>query len=242
MTSSSAVEKIEQPATESRELTPMGMLEIAVNRGADVGQLEKLLALQERWEANEARKAFVAALSAFKAEPPTVTKNKSANYGGGKAQYEYATLPQVVNVIAPALSKHGLSHRFSMQQSEGQIAVTCTLTHVMGHSETVTLSAPADTTGSKNAIQSIGSTVSYLERYTLLAITGLAAEGQDDDAGGIVVMIDEEQKKKLQDGLKTVNADTSKFLAHFGIDYIDMLPAREFDRAIRMIDAKRRAK
>jgi hypothetical protein len=50
----------------------------------------------------------------------------------------------------------------------------------MGHSERTTLSATADTSGSKNSIQAIGSTVTYLQRYTLLAAVGLAAGGDDD--------------------------------------------------------------
>ena len=46
--------------------TPLSVLQDAVNRGANVETLAKLLELQERWEANQARKAFVAALAAFK--------------------------------------------------------------------------------------------------------------------------------------------------------------------------------
>jgi hypothetical protein len=61
------------------------------------------------------------------------------------------------------------------------VKVTCKLTHKQGHSEEVTLEAPLDTSGGKNNIQAMGSSVSYLERYTLLAITGLATKEQDDD-------------------------------------------------------------
>src|SRR5690348_12650561 len=55
---------------------PMNVLQQAVQQGASVETLEKLLALQERWEANEARKAFVAALAAFKSNPPKLEKVK----------------------------------------------------------------------------------------------------------------------------------------------------------------------
>jgi hypothetical protein len=55
----------------------------------------------------------------------------------------------------------------------------------MGHSEEgAVLEGAPDTSGSKNSIQAVGSTVSYLERYTLLAATGLAAKDQDDDGRG----------------------------------------------------------
>jgi len=163
-------------------LTPMGMIALAVQQGADVERLQKLLELQERWEATEARKAFVVALTAFKAAPPTVTKNRHVAFG--TTAYDHATLDQVSAVIGKALSEHHLSHRWEVEQKPNEITVTCVLTHEKGHAERVSLSAPADTSGSKNSIQAIGSTVTYLQRYSLLAATGLATKGQDDDGVG----------------------------------------------------------
>lgn len=164
-------------------VTPMTMLNMAVQQGADIEKLEKLMALQERWEANEARKAFVSALSAFKANPLIVGKDKHVKFktSSGFTEYDHATLGNVCNVIGEALSAHGLSYRWSTEQMEGKIKVTCFLMHVLGHSENVSLESSADTSGGKNNIQAIGSTVSYLQRYTLLAITGTATQDQDDD-------------------------------------------------------------
>lgn len=232
-------------------ITPMQMLQTAVERGADIAMLEKLLTLQERWEANEAKKAFVVALAAFKADPPTVIKNKHAGFEskrtGDKTDYEYATLDQVCGVIAPALSRHGLSHRWETAQHDGRVRVTCILTHELGHSESVALEAGADTTGSKNAIQAIGSAVSYLQRYTLLAITGLAASGQDDDGqrsdqkldnlnGGA---ISAEQKDELIALMKETGADTIKFLAYFKVASIDEIPGRRFSNAKALLERKK---
>jgi hypothetical protein len=36
----------------------------------------------------------------------------------------------------------------------------------------------------KNAIQQVASTTTYLQRYTLLAITGMSTKGMDDDGRG----------------------------------------------------------
>ena len=167
---------------QERELpaaTPMELLRIAMSQNADIDKLAKLLELQERWEKNEAKKAFVRALSEFKANPPEITKNRHVKFGS--TEFDHATLDHVTDQIGAALSAHGLSHTWSMRQENNAIYVTCTLTHKDGHSESVTLSASADTSGSKNAIQAIGSTVTYLQRYTLLAATGLAARNSDDD-------------------------------------------------------------
>lgn len=161
--------------------SPKELLAIGAERGASVEQMAQLFELQLRWEANEARKAFNAAMGEFKKEPPQINKNKSVKFG--TTAYDHATLDHVVDMVTPALSKVGIRHRWENAQLEsGWVAVTCILSHDQGHSESTTLKAQADTSGSKNGIQAIASTVTYLQRYTLLGATGLAAVGTDDDA------------------------------------------------------------
>lgn len=179
------------------EITPMGLLQMAIGRGVDVVQLEKLMDLQLRWEANIAKKEFVKALNAFKANPPEILKNKHVQYGN--TNYDHATLDNVCKETAEGLSKHGISHRWKTAQTPDVIRVTCVLTHEMGHSEDTTLEGPPDNSGSKNAIQAIASTVSYLERYTLLAATGLAAKGMDNDGRGA-----QPEMEKLQEYLDSM--------------------------------------
>ena len=231
----------------SSAITPMQMLQIAVEQNADLDKLQKLMDLHERWEANQARKAFVKALTAFKAEPPTVIKNRSASFTSQRTQggtsFDYATLDQVSAVIGAALSKHDLTHTWEVQQGDGgDINVTCVLTHEQGHSERVTLRAGPDQSGSKNSIQAIGSTVTYLERYSLLAVTGLAARGQDEDAANVGggETISAEQKDLLIALMKEVKADTVAFLKYMRVETLDELPASEFDSAARALELKRK--
>ena len=152
----------------------------------DVEKLSKLLEVQERFDAIQARKAYTAAMAAFKENPPEIIKDRHVQYRTQKGQtdYDHATLANVTACINKALSEHGLAASWATSQDNGCVRVTCRITHIMGHSEETTLSAPPDTTGSKNAIQAIGSTVTYLQRYTLLALTGLATYDQDDDGNG----------------------------------------------------------
>lgn len=232
---------------QSGSVALMRMIEKAATDPAfDVAKLKELLEVKVRWEQEEARKTFVHALAAFKADPPTVIKNKKASFdhktGGGKTEYEYATLDVVVAVIAAALSKHGLSHTWETAQGDGgMITVTCILRHELGHSEKVTLKAGPESSGTKNNIQAIGSTVTYLQRYTLLSATGLAAKGQDDDANfidrgdGLSV----EQKEELIDLMREVDADTAKFLKFLKVSALDELPAKRFNEAKQALEAKR---
>ena len=218
-------------------ITPMQMLQIAVEQGADLDKLQKLMDLQERWEANEARKAYVAAINAFKVKPPTVKKNRHVRFG--ETEYDHATLDKVCEAIGPALSEHGLSHRWETTQTEaGLIRVTCVLTHELGHSERVSLQAGADQSGKKNSIQAIGSTVSYLQRYTLLAATGLASAEMDNDGdtGGAITA---EQKAELVALQQETKADTAKFLTYLGVASLDTLPVKHFMRAKQALEAKK---
>ena len=180
------------PATRQQAITtidtsPSALLRIAVEQGADLDRMERLMALQERWEATEARKSFVQAMASFKAEPLVIFKKKSVGYTtkeGAFVGYKHAELADVTEVIVPAMARHGLSHRWVPRQVDGLVHVDCIVTHSAGHSETITLSAPPDASGKKNSIQAIASTLSYLERYTLLAASGMATTGMDDDGLG----------------------------------------------------------
>lgn len=178
--------------------TPAALLAMAVQQGADLDKLERLMALQERWEATEAKKAYNAAFSAFKSEAVRLIKNKTVTDGPLKSK-TYAELHAVVAAVTPALSRHGLSAAWRLTKDEKDwIEITCTLSHIGGHSESVSMGGPPDAGGAKNAIHARASTVSYLERYSLKAILGLSE--QDDDTDGRAA-------KEAQDALATARVD-----------------------------------
>lgn len=218
--------------------TPADMIRLAVEGGADLEKLSKLLDIQERWEANEAKKAYHQAMSCFKANPPQIYKDKSVSFGAGKTSYKHATLANVCEKINKALSQYGLSASWETAQSESLISVTCRITHEKGHSESTTLKAPADASGSKNAIQAIGSTVSYLERYTILALTGLATEEQDDDANIQTEKIDEKEAVVINEYLGSLKIDKVKFLSFFSIEKVEDMPKSRYQEAITMFKSK----
>lgn len=176
---------------------PHAAVYLATERGADPSVMRELIqlarehdALIEARRARAAEAAFVKALTLFKAEPPRIKKTSRVNFapknGGQVVDYMYANLDSVVSAVIPALSAHGLSHRWMPKQefmTGGKIlvTVTCVLQHVDGHSIESTLFGMPDESGMKNPVQAIQSTISSLERYTLLAILGLST-GDDDDA------------------------------------------------------------
>jgi hypothetical protein len=193
-------------AVAATSATPADLLRIAVESGADLDRLERLMSLQEKWEANEARKAFVAAMTGFKGEPIQIFKRKEVSFttrDGDTTFYKHAELSDVTDAIAPAMAKHQLSFRWDVKQESGTITVDCIVTHVLGHSEKVTMHGSPDASGKKNAIQQVASTVSYLQRYTLLAATGVATKGMDDDAQGFAKVNTDEVWMKWEGALNS---------------------------------------
>jgi hypothetical protein len=231
-----------------RAVTPMQMLQIAIERGADIAMLERLMDLQQRWEAGEARKAYTVAMTEFKRAVPELLKNKQVAYGN--TRYAHATLDNVVDVLVPALAQFGFSHAWAVEQGDHDvITVSCVITHSLGHAERVSLSAKPDTSGQKNAIQAIGSAISYLERYSLLSATGLAAREQDDDgrASGNGHTngngkISAEQKETLIGLIKETGSDTKRCLDYLGVRNLDELSASKFAVAKAALERKKSAK
>jgi len=163
----------------------MSLIEIAVKKNAPMDQLEKLMDLQERHEANLARKSFNAAMSIFQSLLPSIEKKGKVSYDSksGYVSYDYAKLEDIAKAIKPALKESWLSYRFNQEQHENIIKVTCIVTHIDGHSESSSISANPDTSGNKDFLKAIGSTISYLKRYTLTGLLGVIVGGEDDEGG-----------------------------------------------------------
>ena len=231
------VQKSQQIAhTEQRQLlTPMEMISQAVMNGASVETLERLMSLQERFEAGQARKAFDAAISAAKAEIPAIIRNAV-----GHNSKRYADFSAIASVVDPILSKHGLSYRFRTTQTD-KVNVTCVLSHKEGHSEETTLSGAPDTSGSKNAIQAIGSALTYLQRYSLNAALGLASTNDDDGrgAGAADKTITQEQAATILALLNETDSDIEQFCKMGNIEAVPQMLARDFDSAVRLLNQKK---
>jgi hypothetical protein len=220
----SELKTIDQPQG-TAIVTPNVMLAMAVESGADIDKLEKLMDLQERWQASEAKKAFVSAMSQFRAQCISVAKTRSGH------NCKYAGLAETIEQVSPVLVDCGLSHRWETKQEGGNITVECHLTHIMGHSESAVMTSQSDTSGSKNSIQAIGSAISYLQRYTFFAVTGLASREMDDDGvNAVKTFISANQENEIHAfAVENDLLDKSlKWLAKKGINSLAEIPANEF--------------
>jgi len=234
------------PATQS----PLAQLASMKEMGLTIQDMKDMLELQKDYEAMEAEKLFNVALADFKAEDILITKDKFVGYennDGTTTGYSHASLGNIVEIAVPFMSMHGLSHRWKTEQAEGGVVkVTFVLTHIAGHSEETSLQASPDGSGKKNAIQQVSSTITYLERYTMLAGTGLAVQDQNDDDGQTfdsepVVLISEEQSNVIYSKIDDNELSMPIFMAWLGkaftnLDKIDNIPATSYDAVIAKID------
>jgi hypothetical protein len=178
-----------ETAIEQRAMTPVEMLSVAVQKGADPSTVEKLMDLNDRLEKNRARKAFEQAMVNFSSRVPTIIKTRTVDFATakGRTHYKHAGLPETVEQIQELMAECQLSRRWKDEDPKkpGNIRWRVIITHVNGHSETVAAEAPPDTSGSKNEAQAVASTVTYLQRLTLFSALGLvAADTVDDDGHG----------------------------------------------------------
>lgn len=222
---------------------PVSLLERAIQSNASIEMLERLMALQERNDANQARKAFDAAMSAAKGEIPPIAKNRTVDFTSakGRTNYRHEDLAEIARTVDPILKKHGLSYRFrTTSQPNEPVCVTCIVSHRDGHSEENTLMAGRDDSGNKNSIQQVGSTITYLQRYTLKAALGLAASDDDDGKQADAERrINAEEMATIQDLIDATETDIARFCEYLKIDALAELTVDRLPVALGKLRAKK---
>ncbi|WP_245270479.1 ERF family protein [Mesorhizobium ciceri] len=223
----------------------MAMIDRALASNATPETLERLLALQERWEASQARKAFDEAMSAAKSEIPIISKNRTVDFTSakGRTHYKHEDLAEIARTVNPILGKHGLSYRFRTSSAASEpVSVTCIVSHRLGYFEENTLVGPRDDSGNKNSLQQVGSTLTYLQRMTLKAALGLAA-AEDDDAKRSEQTeddnpISEEQRDILLRKIEETGTDIVRFCAYFKVEGVADLLTSQYERAVKSLEKK----
>jgi hypothetical protein len=228
-------------------MTPMELLSRAVQEGAGIETLKELTLLVRDWKRDAARDAFNTAIADAKASLPVIAKTRHVKFpskkeGSSGTDYWYEDLSTIARTIDPILSKCGLGYRFRTESSPNEpVKVTCVLFHRQGHSEENWLSAGRDDTGNKNSNQALGSTVTYLQRYTLKAALGLAA-ARDDDARATtpIERISVDQCNELQALIKATALTDEQFCLAYQIGEVSELPVQTFNAALARLKTRQK--
>lgn len=217
------------------ERNELSLLELAIEKNLDLDKLKQFMDLRDRYQAEKAKTAFVAAMNAFKRNPPNIVRDRPSEHG------RYAGLDTICKAVMGALSEQGISHRWEYdQKGPDWIDVTCILTHESGHSERTKMGGPPDAAGpkgnaTKNPIQALASTRTYLERYTLLGAVGLESAYDDDGNGGELTNGELTEQLEYIDNAST--PDELKRLYKVAYEMFEANPA-----ALKQIIAARKAR
>ncbi|MDB6101207.1 MAG: hypothetical protein JWO52_1206 [Gammaproteobacteria bacterium] len=207
----------------------------------DIDKMERLLAMQERIVARQAQAAYADALARLQPTLPIIGERGSIKNNSGAVQSKYALWEDIVGIITPLLAAQGFSLSFRTANKDSKIQVTGVLAHREGHSEQTTLDLPADTSGSKNAVQAVASSVSYGKRYTAGALLNLRTGELDDDGrtAGQKPTLSDEQIANITALMTEVGADKARFLKYAKVDALDQILACNYETVVKMLEAKR---
>lgn len=160
------------------------MIAQAIASNADIGVMERLLAMRRELRAEESREAFYAAMSAVESELPAIVRDADNNHTKSK----YARLESINAAITPVYTRHGLSLSFGTEDcpTPGEIRTVCDIMHKAGHSARRHIDLPPDGIGmggktNKTDVHARGSTLSYSRRYLTLLIFNVQIANEDDD-------------------------------------------------------------
>lgn len=193
----------------------------AIEKGASVEVMEKILALSERIKANVAKEQFDKAMANFQAECPEIKKTKSVPTRSGAIAYSYAPLESIVKQVKGLLAKNGLSYSIKVKVSQGLVESTCIAKHIAGHSEESSMEVPL---GNKTEVMSqtqvVAAASSFAKRYAFCNVFGIMTGDGDDEqvlasqdkqGGAQITKEDIDSAKKILGDCMTRNDLTAKW-------------------------------
>lgn len=208
----------------------------------DLDRMERLMQMHRQLVKDRAKVAYAEALARVQPKLPMLAERGSIKNNSGAVQSKYALWEDIITAITPILAGDGFSLSFRISHPEKQIAVTGVLTHAEGHSEETTIQLPADTSGSKNAVQAVASSVSYGKRYTAGALLNLRSGEPDRDGqgGSDEPTLTEEEIANLEALLTEVGGNKGSFLRACKVDSLAEIPRKHYSACVQTIEARRK--
>lgn len=176
-------------------------IKLAITEKTPVETLERLLAMQEKVEAMNAKRAYDEALSAFQKVCPIISKSKAVyNKDGKSVRYRFAPMDSIISQVRDPLAAHGFSYEADTELSPDGKMITAIVTamHAAGHSRTKRFQVPIDKDAFMNEQQKVAAARTYALRYCFLGIFGIMTGDEDDDATSIEPQKTEQHKTEPQ--------------------------------------------
>jgi hypothetical protein len=215
----------------------------------DLERVQRVREMLREERALAAQTAYKAALAELQGDLGAVLKRGRIDIGRGKPQ-SFASLDDIMDVVREPMHRHGFSFEFqNAYPAEKVMEITTILNHRDGHSTRNTRRLPFDTTGSKNPVQSHGSTETYGRRYGILSALNIATTDSDDDGRGAgngkqdTSPVTIEQLGRIQQALVHNGVPIEwllEFLPKRGVkaERLEDIPAIKCDSVIKAIEAR----
>lgn len=177
------MEKNKEIAIEKSDTSMEAMITHALDKGASIKVMERMFAMRNEFMAQQAKAAYIQALSDFQSEVPTIKKTKKVlNKDGRTVRYQFAPLDSITDQIKKPLKEYNLSYRWETKQDKTGVRAIAIVTHIMGHSESSEFEVPIDTEGYMTQPQKFASALTFAKRYSLCNALGLSTGDEDTDA------------------------------------------------------------
>lgn len=163
---------------------PESILRFAVERGASVDVIERLMLVREKLQAEFSKEKFDEALAAFQSECPVITKTKAVKDKGGAVRYWFAPLDVIVTQVKGLLMTHGFSYSLTAKVEGGMVEAICKLTHRNGHSQVSEFKVPIDPKAFMSEAQKFAAALTYAKRYAFVNALGILTADEDTDGAG----------------------------------------------------------
>jgi hypothetical protein len=165
--------------------SPNGLISQALAQSLPIEYLERLMALQERWEKNQAKKAFDEAMSKFQSKCPIIKKTKNgARTKSGTIISKYAPIEKIVEQTKDLISECGFSYLVKTPAfTVVSVEVSVEVRHKLGHSEISTVTFPliSKTGDIMSAPQVVAGSVTFAKRYAFCNAFGIMTMDEDKD-------------------------------------------------------------
>jgi hypothetical protein len=228
------------PAQRLAEVMAKFMLDPSIT--AD--KLEAVLKMRRELIAEEQKEAFQAAFARMQADLPQVPKNGVVELVSKTGQvfgrYNFAKWEDMDAVLRPILTQHGFALTFRSEDKDGRLQVTGELMH-SGFSMICSINLPPDLGPGRNALQAVGSALSYGKRYVTELLCNIVRKGDDDDANSATDhVITKGEANQMADMLKKSKSDLKKFLSTM-VPYaasLEEIRASDYVRCVNAINLK----
>lgn len=203
-------------------------------------KLNELLDFHIRLEERQAFKNYNMSLVRAISQIPSMEKAGKVDMklkDGRSVKYDFAKFEHILKVVKPILAENDLAIRFftDYEKKDGHVNVTARLSHIDGHSEETSHLVPFDNTGSKNTVQSQGSSTSYGKRYTMSSLLGLSTHEKDDDGFASQKRITKEHIEKLNNGILVSGVDLDDLLKFMGVSNLGEILLSNFSKAANFL-------